>query len=90
MEKAIVSHSIGAEGIDAEVGREIAIADDPESFADSVADLIGDRTRCLEMGRAARAKVCEKYAWREIVGSLTALYESAVRNGHGKVNGTGA
>lgn len=49
------------EGIEAEPGRELMLAEDAAGFADAVAALLGRSSN--EMGLAARARVERKYSW---------------------------
>jgi glycosyltransferase involved in cell wall biosynthesis len=61
MGKAIVSTSLGAEGLNFLPGREFLLADEPEEFARAIAGLLADESRRLEMGRAARRRVQKHY-----------------------------
>ena len=63
MAKAVVSTSLGAEGIAAEPGREIALADDPADFAATLKRVLEDRSLRERMGLAARALVEKRYSW---------------------------
>lgn len=74
MGKAIVSHSIGAEGLDLEDGKEILIADPPEAFARQVIELVNDAPRREALARAARATAEAKYAWSRIAPRLEEFY----------------
>src|SRR5205814_327193 len=62
----VVSTRIGAEGIEAEHGREILLADKPEEFAAAVLRLLADQQLFDAMRRAGRRLVEEKYEWRTI------------------------
>src|SRR5262245_54057848 len=62
MRKAIVSTTIGAEGLDVNHGRDILLADDPRVFADHVIDLLRDRSRRM-MIEAAAGEQATKYDW---------------------------
>ena len=62
MEKAVVSTTIGAEGLDFENGTEIVIADDPEMLACEIAALLDSPSRAHEIGVAARRRVQECYS----------------------------
>lgn len=76
MGKAIVSTSLGAEGLDFVRGEEIAIGDRPERFAQAVAKLLADAELRHAMGERARQRVERQY-------SLSALREAiadALRN----------
>jgi glycosyltransferase involved in cell wall biosynthesis len=61
MGKAMVSTTIGAEGLDFVPGREILIADTPREFADRVVELLRDPARRRSLGQAARRRVAADY-----------------------------
>lgn len=73
MGKAVVSTSIGAEGLPVRPGENILLADDPETFTQSVASLLRDATRRREIGLAARKLVAEKYSWARIAADFAAV-----------------
>jgi glycosyltransferase involved in cell wall biosynthesis len=60
--KAIVSTTIGAEGLDLVDGTEILIADDAADFAEAVASLLSSRERRVAMGKKARERVLSEYS----------------------------
>lgn len=62
MSRAIVSTSVGAEGLSFLEGQEIIRADNPESFAQAVADLLHNRSRRKAMGQRARMRVRQDYS----------------------------
>jgi polysaccharide biosynthesis protein PslH len=74
MGKAVVSTSIGAEGLPVRRGRDIIIADSPEEFASAVVGLLQDRGRRDELGRAARQFVARQHGW----DSVAQHFESAL------------
>jgi sugar transferase (PEP-CTERM/EpsH1 system associated) len=78
MEKAIVSTSIGAEGLPVNDGEEILLADSPEAFADAVVKLLQDESLAAEIGKRAAAKVREKFGWDTVAESFAAICERAV------------
>jgi glycosyltransferase involved in cell wall biosynthesis len=63
MGKAIVSTSLGAEGIEAVPGRDILIENQPAGFADAVGRLLTDPGLAATIGQAARRLAVERYAW---------------------------
>jgi glycosyltransferase involved in cell wall biosynthesis len=67
MGKAVVSTTIGAEGLPVHPGQDILIADDPEEFADTTIRLLGDPGRREELGRTARELVTRTYSWDAVV-----------------------
>ncbi|MGJ5203835.1 glycosyltransferase family 4 protein [Bradyrhizobium sp. HKCCYLR20261] len=74
MGKAIVSTSLGAEGIEAVPGRDILIADDPTAFADAVGRLLAEPALAARIGHAARQVAVEKYAWSASARALEEFY----------------
>ena len=74
MGKAIVSTSVGAEGLDLKDGEEIFIADEPVAFADAVIRLLTDTPLRRRIGQNGRARVEQDYDWRRIGEKLHRLY----------------
>lgn len=74
MGKAIVSTSVGAEGLDLKNGKEIFIADEPDAFADAVTRLLTDEQLRRRIGENGRARVEQDYDWRRIGEKLHILY----------------
>ncbi|WP_315779882.1 MULTISPECIES: glycosyltransferase family 4 protein [unclassified Bradyrhizobium] len=74
MGKAIVSTSLGAEGIDAKPGRDILIEDDPRGFARAVSRLLAEPDLAARIGGAARDLAVEKYAWSAAARALESFY----------------
>ena len=71
--KAIVTTSMGTEGIATNHGRDILIADDPGQFARHVCSLVEDRNYCMEIGENARNFVARHYDNFAITSSLAAF-----------------
>jgi polysaccharide biosynthesis protein PslH len=78
MGKAIVSTSLGAEGIDAMPGRDLLIADDPEGFAARVIGLLGDPARAAALGTAGRRLAVDRYAWSTAGRDLEAFFAELI------------
>lgn len=76
--KAIVSTSIGYEGIDVRPGEHLLVGDTPVAFAEAVAALLGDEPRRRVLGAAARARVEQAYAWPVVGRHLMDAYRRAV------------
>jgi polysaccharide biosynthesis protein PslH len=72
--KAIVSTSIGIEGIHGTHQENVMVADNPDAFAESVAYLLKNKTRVIAMGRNAKEFAGKHYNNLEIVKSLIAFY----------------
>ncbi len=63
MGKAIVSTTIGAEGLPVTSGTNIVLADRPDDFAREVVSLLRQPAVRKDMGAAARTLVEERYSW---------------------------
>ena len=72
MGKAVVSTTIGAEGLPVTAGRNIEIADEPDAFAQSVVRLISDTAARRSIEAAARQLVVEKYDWAAVAKDFEA------------------
>jgi glycosyltransferase involved in cell wall biosynthesis len=84
MGKAVVSTTIGAEGLPVVHGSDVMLADDPRSFARAVVELIRDVERRRQLESAARALVVAKYDWSTVAGDLEdALLRFATAPGRG-------
>ena len=79
MGKAIVSTTVGAEGLDLKDGEEIFIADEPTAFADAVTRLLTDASLRRRIGENGRARVEQDYDWRSIGEKLHTLYKSLIK-----------
>jgi sugar transferase (PEP-CTERM/EpsH1 system associated) len=66
MAKAVVSTTVGAEGLPVANGENVLLADSPQDFADSVAWLFNNPDRCKRLGSAARRLVEENYSWEKV------------------------
>ena len=76
LSKAVVSTTLGAEGLEFVSGKEIAIADEPAAFAACVAELLRSPELSLQMGLAAREKVSARYGFDSLRRSIeTSLQE---------------
>lgn len=73
--RAIVTTSIGTEGIATTHGENILIADNPDDFAEMVIKLAENRKICLEIGENACKFVTVHYDNTAISRSLTAFYQ---------------
>ncbi|MFZ0955264.1 MAG: glycosyltransferase family 4 protein [Candidatus Sulfotelmatobacter sp.] len=63
--KAVVSTTVGAEGLDVHHGRDMILADSPVEFAESVITLLRDADLRSRQGRAA-AELASNYGWPRI------------------------
>lgn len=81
MGKAIVSTSVGCEGLETVDGHNILIRDDPAEFAAAVVQLLRDRGLRDRLGKEARRTAEEHYAWRVVGRKLVGFYEHLIEAG---------
>lgn len=74
-QKAVVSTSIGCEGLEVESGRHLIIADQPEMFAREVVALLENPEKREALGRAGRSLVEATYSWRYCTHELLELVD---------------
>lgn len=72
--KCVVSTSIGAEGLEVIDGKHLILADDPDIFAQRVAEVMANPSLASEMGAVARQHVVRHYDWDRIGGELADWY----------------
>jgi polysaccharide biosynthesis protein PslH len=70
MGKAVVSTTVGAEGLAITPGLDVALADQPEEFAQTVVELLRDPARRSELGRAGRELVHCRYSWKQVAADF--------------------
>ncbi len=73
---AVVTTSLGIEGIDAKDKKDFLLENDTESLASAVCDLIQNDDLRNDIVKNARILMEEKYDWKKIVGVLESVYSS--------------
>jgi glycosyltransferase involved in cell wall biosynthesis len=81
MGKAIVSTTLGCEGIEVVPGRDLLVEDQPMSFANAVNRLLAEPCLAAHIGRAARQLASERYAWGGAARSLESFYRRILEAG---------
>jgi glycosyltransferase involved in cell wall biosynthesis len=76
---AVVSTTVGCEGLDVNDGQDILIEDEPRAFADAVLRLLGDVARRRALQQAARRLVENRYDWALIGQQQDRVYTEALR-----------
>ena len=74
MGKAVVSTSVGCEGLAAVDGENILVRDEPREFADAVAEVMHDDRLRRRLGESGRTTVEQLYGWEIIGKKLTESY----------------
>lgn len=77
MERALVSTTIGAEGLPLEHGRHALIADGAEAFAGQVVDLLRDPEGAARMAQSGAAYVRERFGWDGVADTFAGIVTSS-------------
>lgn len=81
MEKAVVSTTVGAEGLPLTPGEHFVQADEPADFARDVVALLRDPERRRRLGAAGRALVEARYGWPMVARAFETCLADAVELG---------
>ena len=81
MGKALVSTTIGAEGLDVSSGENCILADDPSSFGDSILTLLSDVQLRRKYEKAAAA-LAARYDWSNIARQFEDVLQQAIGAAH--------
>jgi len=76
MGKAVVSTTIGCEGIDAVDGENILIRDTPDAIAAAVLQVLSDGTLRAHLERNARRTATETYSWSVVGQRIRSAYDA--------------
>ena len=80
MEKATVSTTVGAEGLPVTNGKELCIADTPESFAAAVVNLLTNPAAARKLGQESARVVRDKFGWNGVAKRFAEICEATVNN----------
>ncbi len=78
MGKAVVTTTVGREGLDLVAGRDVVVANGAAAFAAAIVGLLQDADRRAELGRAGRKMVQTRYDWQKVLPRLERVYRRAV------------
>jgi glycosyltransferase involved in cell wall biosynthesis len=78
MGKAVVSTTLGAEGLTMESGRHFVAANGPRPFADAVVALLRDSARRRRIADEGRALVESRHSWAQVARPFERQCQSAV------------
>lgn len=79
MRKAMVSTSLGCEGLSVVQGKHLIVADQAQTFVQNVVDLMQHREKRLALGSAGRALVEAEYSWQRCGDYVIRALEKMVR-----------
>ncbi|GAC1353822.1 MAG: glycosyltransferase [Ktedonobacteraceae bacterium] len=65
MHKAVVSTSLGCEGLAVVSGKHLLVADQPQEFARSIVDIMRHAEKRIALGTAGRKLVEAEYSWQQ-------------------------
>jgi glycosyltransferase involved in cell wall biosynthesis len=81
MGKAIVSTTLGVEGIEAVPGRDLLVEDEPAAFADAVNRMLTHPDLAALIGQSARRLAVERYSWSGAAQILEGFYRQLLQVG---------
>jgi sugar transferase (PEP-CTERM/EpsH1 system associated) len=81
MAKAVVSTTVGAEGLPLVPGRHFLAADAPAAFADAVVALLRDPARRRALGAAGRRLVEKRYSWPQVAREFESRFRKVMPHG---------
>jgi sugar transferase (PEP-CTERM/EpsH1 system associated) len=81
MGKAVVSTTVGAEGLPVVAGEHVVLADEPTAFASAVVGLLRNTDQRARLETAGRALVLERYDWSAVAGALEAALGAIADHG---------
>jgi glycosyltransferase involved in cell wall biosynthesis len=76
--KAIVSTSVGAEGIYCDQKKDLIIANTPKEFSDAVIELLNDPAKRIELEKNASAFAYKEFDNKNVVSKLVQFYNTLV------------
>ena len=78
MEKAVVSTTVGAEGLDVGDGEHLLLADTPAGFAAAVVRLLRDPVEAAALGQRAAAHVRARFGWKHVASQFADICAGVV------------
>ena len=73
----VVTTSVGAMGLEADIGKELLVADTPADFAEQVIHLLDNECLRKTLAQTARTRVENSYSWEAIGDRLKHVYVQA-------------
>jgi len=84
MGKAIISTTIGAEGLPLKDGAELLLADSPEAFAEAVIRVLSNKTLASDLGNRAAAVVRAEFGWERVAARFGRICEETLARAHSR------
>jgi len=81
MGKAVVSTSVGCEGLAAHEGENILVRDDPAKFADAVVAVLTDVALREKLAAGGRETAAKQYSWDRVGEGLRKCYQTLIEGG---------
>jgi len=72
----VVTTTVGLEGINAQPGRDVIVADTPADFASGVVRLMKDPDLQSRLAENGRCLAVEQYDWQQVLSRLDSLYRN--------------
>lgn len=82
--KAVVSTTVGAEGLQLTSGRHLLLADEPSDFAEHIVDILTQPELRRRLGAGGRELVMNRYTWNQMADRLEQVWLRASSMAAGK------
>lgn len=79
MGKAVLSTTVGAEGLDVNPGEHLVLADGPDALCQEALVLLANAERRCALGTAGRQLMEERYSWASVTATFDRYLHEAVR-----------
>ena len=76
--KAIVTTSVGVQGLEFEDEKNIIVADDPVDFANNVIELLKNPLKRKKLSENARKLFCEQYDLKSVKRKIQDVYSNLI------------
>jgi glycosyltransferase involved in cell wall biosynthesis len=86
MKKAVITTSIGCEGIDVKDGESVIIEDNPVNFASRAIELLNDSALRNELSSRGHELICSTYDWKVISAKMDKAFQTVVNGRHKTFN----
>jgi glycosyltransferase involved in cell wall biosynthesis len=72
----VITTTVGLEGIEANIGKDVLVQDTSEGFASAVVQLLEDEALQAQLASNGRRVVQERYDWKTGLKGLDNIYEN--------------
>ncbi|NVJ69296.1 MAG: TIGR03087 family PEP-CTERM/XrtA system glycosyltransferase [Alphaproteobacteria bacterium] len=79
MAKPVIATAAAKEGIEAQIGKHVLVAEEPKEFADLLISLMADAGKASAIGEAARMHILKHYKWQHSLSEFDGFISELVK-----------